>query len=300
MMASYPSYVTPERLDAVIEAGLQEDIGPGDATTRATVPEHLRASGTITAKQPGTLAGTEVVDRIFARLDPDVRVDWSAEDGEPVREKAVVARISGPARAILSGERLALNVLQRMSGIATATAAIVRTIEGTGTTLLDTRKTAPGLRILDKWAVLLGGGRNHRVGLYDMILIKENHIAAAGGIRPALERATAQARTADPPLAVEIEVRSLDELDDVLHTGLAHRVMLDNFIGRRPDGSVDVDRLREAVRIAGGRLETEASGNVTLETARVIAETGVDFISCGALTHSVQALDLSLLLDLEA
>ena len=238
------------------------------------------------------LAGLAVAERVFAALDPQVAVTWDAADGDAVEAGARFGTVEGPARAILTGERLALNLMQRMSGIATATR---RYVEAAGAaTILDTRKTAPGLRAFDKWAVRLGGGRNHRTGLYDMILVKDNHIAAAGGLSAAVEAAQAYRAAHDERLQIEVETRTLDEVDALLEIGGVDRVLLDNMVRLHDDGFVDTSTLEEAVRRIGGRIETEASGNVTLATVAAIAATGVDFISSGALTHSVQALDISL------
>lgn len=310
-----PPYLSIEEIDDLIGRALAEDVGAGDITTRTTVPPGTRATGQFVTKEPGTLAGLAVAERVFTRLSPDIHIAWETPTGQPVADgdtlpRTPFGRIEGPAIPILEGERLVLNILQRMSGTATATRRFVDRIAGTGAALLDTRKTAPGLRKLDKWAVLLGGGRNHRVGLFDMFLIKENHIVAAGGIAPALDRALAArqsmagASAGDMSVpAVEIEVTSLDELTEVLEHGGADRIMLDNFATRTPDG-VHTGRLNEAIawidryvgQHGGVRPETEASGNVDLDTVRPIAQTGVDFISVGALTHSVHALDISLLL----
>ncbi len=288
-----PEYVVQDVLDRIIERALEEDLAGGDATSRATIAPETRARGQFIAKESGIIAGLEVAESVFHRLDPTTRIDWLQSDGSQVVSGETFGRVEGNAIAILEGERLALNVMQRMSGIASATRQMVDLLEGSATVLLDTRKTAPGLRILDKWAVLLGGGSNHRVGLFDMILIKENHIAAAGSLETALDR------TAEKGLKVEIEVTSLAELNRVLDHGGAHRVMLDNFVSVDADGVVDTSALLEAVRLVQGQLETEASGNITLNAVRAIAKTGVDFISSGALTHSVHALDLSLLVSIE-
>lgn len=288
-----PRYVIQDVLERIIEQALEEDLAGGDATSRATIAPETRAQGRFIAKESGVLAGLEVAESVFQRLDPSIRIDWLHSDGSRVASGETFGRVEGNAIAILEGERLALNVMQRMSGIASATRKMVDLLEGSTTVLLDTRKTAPGLRILDKWAVLLGGGSNHRVGLFDMILIKENHIAAAGSLETALDR------TAKKGLKVEIEVTSLAELKRVLDHGGADRVMLDNFVSVDADGDVDTSALLEAVRLVEGQLETEASGNITLNAVKAIAKTGVDFISSGALTHSVHALDLSLLVSIE-
>lgn len=291
-MADSPDWTAIDRL---LDLAFEEDLGSGDVTSLATIAENRVAEGSFTAKEAGVVAGLAVAERVFARLDAAVRLDWAVADGETVREQTLVGTIAGPARAILAGERIALNVMQRMSGIATATRRMAEAARPAQ--LLDTRKTAPGMRALDKWAVRLGGGTNHRTGLFDRILIKDNHIAAAGGIEAALEAAVRYRQSlpaSSEDLLIEIEVTSLDELDDVIATGGADWVLLDNFVALHDDGFVDVAQLREAVEMVAGRINTEASGNVTLDTVGPIAATGVDAISSGALTHSVRALDLSL------
>ncbi len=268
-------------INRIIRNALAEDIGDGDVTTDNTIPEAACFEGEFVVKGEGVIAGLEVARRVFARLDP--RVEWVslAHDGDRVRPGQVVARVRGPGRAILTGERVALNFLQRMSGIATITRRFVDAVQGTRAAILDTRKTAPGLRILDKWAVRLGGGQNHRSGLYDMVLIKDNHIAAVGGIAEAVRRVRAGDLQGRP---IEVEVTDLEGLREALALDV-DRIMLDNMT---------LDEMRAAVELAAGRVPLEASGKVTLETAGAIARTGVDYISCGALTHSVQALDISL------
>jgi nicotinate-nucleotide pyrophosphorylase (carboxylating) len=279
-------------IDRLLDLALEEDVGSGDVTTLATVTPERRGEGRFLAKERGVLAGLAVAERVFARVDPSVRISWSAADGDAVEAQTVFGAAEGPAQALLTGERLALNVLQRMSGIATATRRMAEAARPAA--LLDTRKTAPGLRALDKWAVRLGGGRNHRTGLYDMILVKDNHIEAAGGVREAVEAAKRYRQQHAPALAIEVEARTLEEVDAVLRTGGADWVLLDNMVRLHDDGFVDTSRLREAVALVGGRLMTEASGNVTEATVSAIASTGVDAISAGALTHSVRALDLSM------
>lgn len=294
-----PDYLTEGDLDSVIRRGLLEDVGPGDVTTRATIPEGTSADAVFLAKADGTLAGLHVVERVFAALPGPTSLVWDAADGDRVERGQVFGRLNGNARSILEGERLALNLLQRMSGIATATRAMVDAAAG-GARILDTRKTAPGLRGLDKWAVILGGGTNHRVGLYDMILIKDNHIAACGGITGAIQAAQRyRANHGRDDLEIEIEVRTSEELDELLSVGGVDRVLLDNMVSVSSAG-VDTSRLREAAARIGGRFKTEASGNVTMETVGAIARTGVDYISSGALTHSVRALDISLKVTLSA
>lgn len=281
-------------LDALVARALAEDVGTGDVTTEATIPEGTPATARFLLKEDGVVAGLAVAERVFAAVDPDLTVTWTATDGDALASGTGFGEVRGRARSILVAERLALNLMQRMGGIATAARAMAHAARPA--TILDTRKTAPGLRLLDKWAVRLGGGANHRVGLYDMVLVKDNHLTAAGGVRAALERVAAYNAGRDLP--VEVEARTLDEVDAVLAAladGLrVDRVLLDNMAQRRPDGSVDTSVLRDAVARIGGRLQTEASGNVTLETVGAIGATGVDFISSGALTHSVRALDVSL------
>jgi len=268
----------------IIARALGEDIGEGDVTTLAIVPPQMWLAGRFIAKEGGVLAGLEVVRWTFAHLDERVELTGLAADGDPVAADQVVATVRGPGRALLGGERVALNFLQRMSGIATLTRRLVDAAAGAPAVILDTRKTAPGLRVLDKWAVRLGGGQNHRSGLYDMVLIKENHIAAAGGIAPAVARVRANETR---PLAVEVEVKTLAELEEALALDV-DRILLDNM---------SLAEMARAVRLAGGRTPLEASGNVSLETVAAIARTGVDYISSGMLTHSVRTLDISLLLE---
>ncbi len=277
--------VSAEDLRALAQRALDEDAGSGDITTKATVAPDARAEALITQKAPGTIYGLDVAEATFALLDPQARFERLTGEGRWREEGGPVMSIEGSARMLLTGERTALNFLAHLSGVATMAARAVRTVEGTGATVLDTRKTTPGLRALEKAAVAAGGATNHRVGLYDAILIKENHIAAAGGIA----QAVALAREAAPELAdiLEVEVRNPEEIDQALAAG-APRLLLDNMT---------VEELTLAVVQVSGRAKTEASGNVTLETLLERALTGVDFISMGALTHSAPALDLSLILE---
>lgn len=272
-----------DKLSEIIEFALNEDIGTGDATTLYTVDSALQLKAGLIAKAAGVLAGTEVFEQTFLHLDEKVEVKFNKTDGDKVTAGDVVAEISGPGRAILSGERTALNFLQRMSGIATATNLLVEAVKGTKAIILDTRKTAPGLRLLDKWAVQIGGGQNHRFGLFDMVLIKENHIAAARSITKAVQLVRKRDKE---NLAIEVEVKNRDELHEAVELNV-ERIMLDNM---------SPAEMKEAVAFVNGRVQLEASGNVTLENVRAIAESGVDYISVGSLTHSVQALDLSLLI----
>jgi nicotinate-nucleotide pyrophosphorylase (carboxylating) len=271
-------------LDALVAQALAEDVGTGDATTDAIVDPDARARARIVQKAPGVIYGLPLAAAVFIALDPAAELSLLVEEGV-WREHGEVAEVRGRACALLTGERTALNFLAHLSGVATAAARCARALEGTGTRVLDTRKTTPGLRALEKAAVAAGGGVNHRFGLWDAILIKENHIAAAGGVRAAIELARARAPALAPTL--EVECRTLDEVDEALAAG-APRLLLDNM---------DDEQLRAAVERARGRASTECSGGVTLETIRERALTGVDFISVGALTHSAPALDLSLLLE---
>lgn len=272
---------------ALIDLALAEDVGSGDVTTIATVPADRVATARILVKQDGVLSGLAVARAVFERVDPRITLSARMEDGSAVRPGDVVATLDGPARGILSGERVALNFLQRLSGVATVTAEYVAAVAGTRARVIDTRKTTPGMRTLQKAAIRHGGGHNHRLGLADGVLIKDNHLAAVGG-PDRIARAIAAAREHAPhTLKIEVEVTSLDELEQALRAG-ADVVLLDNM---------DVPTMAEAVRRAGGRALLEASGGITLDTVRAVAETGVDLISAGALTHSAPALDISLELD---
>jgi len=264
-----------------IQRALAEDIGPGDVTTNSIVPVDAWMAGSIIAKQSGIAAGLGVGCSVFTLLDPSVQVDIQVQDGAAVTNQMVLARISGPARTLLTGERVALNFLGRMSGIATLTRQFVDRVQDTKAVILDTRKTAPGLRTIDKLAVRLGGGQNHRTGLYDMILIKDNHIDFAGS----LQTAVLQARAAEDGLQIEVETRTLDDVRAALDMGV-ERILLDNM---------SCEMMAQAVTMNAGRASLEASGNVTLENVRQVAETGVDYISIGALTHSVKVFDVSFL-----
>jgi nicotinate-nucleotide pyrophosphorylase (carboxylating) len=272
-------------LAELIEKALQEDVGSGDVTTEATIAADARARALITQKAPGAIYGLRAAELVFTSLDPDAGVELLVAEGIWREQGGPVLAVVGTARALLTAERTALNFLARLSGIATLAALAARAVQGTGARVLDTRKTTPGLRALEKQAVAAGGAVNHRVGLYDAILIKENHIAAAGGIAQAVERA----RAAAPALAstLEVEVRDPAEIDEALAAG-APRLLLDNM---------DEEQLRAAVAQVDGRAQLEASGGVTLQTLRAVAETGVEWISMGALTHSAPALDLSLTLE---
>jgi len=271
-------------IDRLVTSALEEDIGPGDVTTESVIGASAITKGIFRAKQEGIVAGWQIVKKVFHKLDPGSRLEIAVPDGAKTGNGVTIASVEGTARALLSGERTALNFLQRMSGIATATRLYVEKVRHTKAVILDTRKTAPGMRITDKLAVVHGGGKNHRAGLYDMALLKENHIAVAGGIAQAVHKVIA---SAPKNLQIEVEVRTLEELREALTLPI-HRIMLDNM---------DTETMRDAVHITGGKVPLEASGNVTLDTVSSIAETGVDFISVGSLTHSVKALDISLIFE---
>ncbi len=281
---------SPE-IESIVRRALAEDVGGGDVTTNCTVPAHLWLTGRFVAKAHGVIAGLDIAALTFTLLDERVRVDCLVGDGATVVPKQTIAAVAGPARALLTGERTALNILQRMSGIATATHRLVEAVAGTRARILDTRKTAPGLRVLDKLAVRIGGGVNHRIGLFDMVMIKNNHIAACDGSVTEAVRRVQSCNAANPQtgerLKIEVEVRNLRELEEALTLDV-DIIMLDNMT---------VEDMRRAVDIVDGRVKLEASGNVTLDNVRAIAETGVDYISSGALTHSARALDISLWLD---
>jgi nicotinate-nucleotide pyrophosphorylase (carboxylating) len=271
-------------VDKIITNALEEDLGWGDVTTDSTIPEDSKITGRFIVKEQGILCGIIVCKRVFELLDGEICFEALSKDGQKVQKGDVIAQISGPARSILKGERVSLNLLQRMSGIATAAAFYAEAVAGTAARVVDTRKTMPGLRVLDKYAVITGGCHNHRFNLSDLVLIKDNHIKAAGGITPAVKTAKSKLSHA---LKIEVEVESLEQLHEALEAG-ADIIMLDNM---------SLDKMKEAVAMAKGKALLEASGNVALQgerNARSIAETGVDIISVGALTHSVMALDISL------
>jgi nicotinate-nucleotide pyrophosphorylase (carboxylating) len=270
----------PQLVADAVSAALREDIGAGDITSVATIPAAVKAAATFGARKPGVLAGLPLAEAAFREVDPTVRFEAILHDGEPIAAGAIVARVAGNARAVLAAERVALNYLCHLSGIATATAALVDRVKHTRAVILDTRKTTPGLRVFEKYAVRCGGGVNHRIGLYDALLIKDNHIAVAGGVAEAIRQARAHA----PGVRLEIEVGSLAELAEAM-TERPDMVMLDNM---------KLADLRRAVLEVAGRAKLEASGNITLEAVRAIAETGVDYISSGWITHSAPALDLGL------
>ena len=273
-----------ELIDSLIDLAFAEDIGDGDHTTLCCIPADAMGKSRLLIKEAGVLAGVEVAKEIFHRFDPTMKVEVLIEDGTEVKPGDVAMVVEGKIQSLLQTERLMLNVMQRMSGIATMTRRYVKQLEGTRTRVLDTRKTTPGLRMLEKAAVKIGGGVNHRIGLFDMILLKDNHVDFAGGIDKAIQRAKEYCQAKGKDLKIEIEVRNYDELNQVLAIGGVDRIMLDNFT---PENT------RKAVEIIAGRYETESSGGITFDTLRDYAECGVDFISVGALTHSVKGLDMS-------
>ena len=273
-----------ELIDKLIDLAFAEDIGDGDHTTLSCIPDTAMGKSRLLIKESGILAGIEVAKEVFRRFDPTMKVEVFMPDGTAVKPGDVPMMVEGRVQSLLQTERLMLNILQRMSGIATVTHRYVERLEGTGTQVLDTRKTTPGMRILEKMAVKIGGGANHRIGLFDMILLKDNHVDFAGGIEKAITRASEYCKEKGKDLKIEIEVRNLDELQQVLNVGGVDRVMFDNF---------SPELTRKAVAMVNGRYETESSGGITFDTIRDYAECGVDFISVGALTHSVKSLDMS-------
>lgn len=275
-------------IDAIILNALKEDIGDGDHSSLACVPENATGKATLFIKDDGILAGIELAQRIFELYDPTLQMNILLTDGTHVKSGDIAFTVEGSSRSILATERLVLNFMQRMSGIATQTNRIVSLLDGLNTKLLDTRKTTPGIRYMEKWAVRIGGGHNHRFALYDMIMLKDNHIDYAGGIEPAIMRTQEYLQKIGKDLKIEIEVRNMDELHEALRVGGFNRIMLDNFTP---------EEIKQALPLIPANYEVEASGGITLETIRSYAETGVHFISVGALTHSFKSLDMSLKAD---
>ena len=270
--------------DRLIDLAFAEDIGDGDHTTLCCIPDTAMGKSHLLIKEDGILAGVEVAKRVFARFDPTMQVEVLIGDGAHVKKGDIAMVVTGKVRSLLQTERLMLNIMQRMSGIATMTAKYVERLKGTKTHVLDTRKTTPGFRMLEKQAVKIGGGMNHRIGLFDMILLKDNHVDFAGGIANAINRCHEYLKEKGLDLKIEIEVRNFDELRQAMECGGINRIMLDNF---------SVDNTKKAVEMVAGKYETESSGGITFDTIRDYAECGVDFISVGALTHSVKGLDMS-------
>lgn len=272
-------------LDELIRMALREDVGDGDHSTLACIPSDAMGKAKMVAKKPGVLCGVEVGERVFHLVNPELKVSVMKHDGDQLAVGDIVMLVEGAAGSILTAERTALNFMQRLSGIATQTNIMAKMLDGLHTRLLDTRKTTPNMRLLEKYAVKCGGGTNHRIGLYDMVMLKDNHIDFAGGIEKAIDRTRQYLMENHKDLRIEIEVRNMDELERVMQHGGVDRIMLDNF---------DTETLKLAVKRIGGQYETEASGGITDETLRAYAESGVDFISVGALTHHIKSLDLSL------
>ena len=272
-------------VDDLIELAIREDIGDGDHSSLSCIPHDERGRMKLLVKQEGILAGVEVAQRVLKRLDPEVKFEQLLEDGARIKPGDIAFYVEGRLISLLQAERILLNIMQRMSGVATQTAIYVKELEGLKTKVLDTRKTTPGMRVLDKMAVKLGGGENHRIGLFDMVILKDNHIDFAGGILKALPRVREYLKEKGKNIPIEVEVRSLDDIRDVFAAGGCDRIMLDNFTP---------EMTREAVKLIDGRIEIESSGGVTLKNLREYAECGVDFISVGALTHQIKSLDLSL------
>ena len=272
-------------IDELIKLAFAEDVGDGDHTTLSCIPDTAMGKSQLIIKEDGVLAGIEMAKRIFHYFDPSLKVTVFINDGAEVKVGDIALKVEGKVQSLLQTERLMLNVMQRMSGIATTTRSYVRLLEGTKTRVLDTRKTTPGMRMIEKEAVKIGGGVNHRIGLFDMILLKDNHVDFAGGITQAITRAQEYLKAKGKDLKIEIEVRNFDELEEAMQVGGIDRIMLDNF---------NIENTKEAVRRIAGRFETESSGGITFTTLRAYAECGVDYISVGALTHSVRSLDMSL------
>ncbi len=280
-----PSYVTSDHIRTFLDNAFREDVGDGDHSTLASIPESSKSHASLLMKDDGIIAGMEAASQIVQYYDPDLVMKLLVSDGDMVKYGDILFTLEGSARSLLTVERIILNCMQRMSGIATKTHHLNSLIKHTGAKLLDTRKTTPNFRIMEKWAVFIGGGVNHRFGLFDMIMLKDNHIDYAGGIEKAIAATHEYLEKTGRDLKIEIETRNLDEVKRVLAAGGVDRIMLDNM---------SIDDMTQAVEMVGGRVETEASGGITEETITLVAETGVDYISVGALTHSVRSLDMSL------
>jgi len=274
-----------KELEIIISNAIREDVGDGDYSSLACIPTSARGKAKLLVKEDGIIAGVEMAKRIFSYVDINLRVETFINDGAHVKYGDVVFYVSGSSQSILKAERLVLNVMQRMSAIATKTKAFAKLLEGTKTKVLDTRKTTPGIRAIEKWAVVIGGGENHRFALYDMIMLKDNHIDFCGGVTKAIAKTKQYLKDHQLDLKIIVEARSLDEIKEILKVGGIHRILIDNF---------DYESTREAVKLIGNQCQTESSGGINLETARKYAECGVDCISSGALTHSVYNMDLSL------
>ena len=275
-------------IDEIIEKALEEDIGDGDHTSLSTIPGDTIGKATLIGKENGIVAGCNIAEKVFKKIDSETRLNILKQDGTPINKGDIILKVEGKQHSILTAERLALNFMQRMSGIATFTQKVVKQLEGLNTKVLDTRKTTPLLRELEKYSVRMGGGHNHRMGLFDMIMIKDNHIDFAGGIERAINLVNKYLKEKGKDLKIEIEVRNFEELEQVMKHGGVHRIMLDNFTPME---------LKKAIEIIDKKYETEASGGITMETIREYGKSGVDYISVGALTHQIKSLDMSLLAD---
>ncbi len=280
-----PAYLTEAAIDQFIKSALVEDVGEGDYSTLATIPSNKKSKARLLVKANGILAGIELAEKIFHHLDPSLQVILFKKDGDKAFEGDIAFEVHGSARSILTGERLVLNCMQRMSGIATKTNYLSKLIEGTSAQLMDTRKTTPNFRMMEKWAVAIGGGKNHRLALYDMIMLKDNHIDVTGGIALAVAQTVDYLRTENKELLIEVETRNLHEVQEALDTQAVDVILLDNMTP---------NEMQAAVKRIAGKCKTEASGGITESNLRTVAECGVDYISMGALTHSVKSLDLSL------
>lgn len=274
-----------KEIELIIDNAIREDVGNGDHSSLACIPSNATGRAKLLVKDEGVLAGVEFAKRVFHKIDPLLKIEVAKEDGSKIQPKDIAFYVEGASQSILKAERLVLNAMQRMSAIATKTNTFVQKLEGTNAKILDTRKTTPGIRALEKWAVKIGGGENHRFALYDMIMLKDNHIDFAGGVKTAIQKTQEYLKENSLDLKIIVEARSLAEIRNILEMDGVHRILIDNF---------DYDDTRKAVQLIGGKCQTESSGGITLETARKYAECGVDYISSGALTHSVYNLDMSL------
>lgn len=282
---THPAYLTEEAIQSFIASALAEDIGEGDHSSLGAIPKNTQSKARLLIKDDGIIAGLELSAKIFHQVDSLLQTKYYKKDGDPIKKSEVAFEVNGSAQSILSAERLVLNCMQRMSGIATYTQKLCKLIEGTSAQLLDTRKTTPNFRLMEKWAVAIGGGHNHRFALYDMVMLKDNHVDMAGGIQKAIENTHHYLKAKNKNLKIEIETRNLSEVQEVLRVGGIDIIMLDNM---------STDEMKKAVQLIAGKYKTEASGGITETTLRPVAECGVDYISVGALTHSVRSLDLSL------
>ena len=277
--------MTEQFIEELIDLAIREDIGDGDHSSQSCIPETAQGKVQLLVKEEGIIAGVEIAGKVFSKIDPEVKIEIFIKDGTKVKPGDIAFTVQGKVWTLLKTERLVLNIMQRMSGIATRTNEYVKRLDGLHTKVLDTRKTTPGMRVLEKMAVKTGGGENHRMGLYDMVMLKDNHIDFAGGIENAITSVKKYLKENNKDLKIEVEVRNMDELNEVMRVGGIHRIMLDNF---------DIEQTKAAVELIDGKYETESSGGITMDTLRDYAECGVDYISVGALTHHIKSLDMSL------